>query len=161
MATIGKNIACFRRKLGLTQEELSEKMNVTAQAVSKWENDLSYPDLTLTKKLADILGVTADELLNGETAQPTVSAADKERIMRRILVIRVEEPHDNTNIIVRFPLSVLHDAHENGTLQKLIGHAALEVEAALKMAEDGVTGPIVEVNDSDTHVSITVEDYEN
>ncbi|MCI9449669.1 MAG: helix-turn-helix transcriptional regulator [Clostridiales bacterium] len=40
--SIGQNIAYYRKKLGMTQEGLSEKMNVTAQAVSKWENDISY-----------------------------------------------------------------------------------------------------------------------
>ena len=42
--SIGQNIAYYRKKMGITQEGLAEKMNVTSQAVSKWENDLSYPD---------------------------------------------------------------------------------------------------------------------
>ncbi len=42
MAGIGENIAALRKKAGMTQEELSEKMCVTAQAVSKWENDVSH-----------------------------------------------------------------------------------------------------------------------
>lgn len=50
--TIGQTIALHRKKVGLTQEELAEKCCVTAQAVSKWENDLSYPDLESTGRLA-------------------------------------------------------------------------------------------------------------
>ncbi len=42
--TLGENVARYRKQIGLTQEELAEKMNVSGQAVSKWENGLSYPE---------------------------------------------------------------------------------------------------------------------
>jgi len=52
--------------LELTQEQLAEKLGITAQAVSKWENDISCPDISILPKLADIFGVTIDELLGRE-----------------------------------------------------------------------------------------------
>ncbi len=61
--TLGKRVAFYRRKLGLTQDRLAEFLGVTAQAVSKWENDQSCPDITLLPKLADTFGCTVDELL--------------------------------------------------------------------------------------------------
>ena len=61
--TIGKRIVKNRKRLGLTQDQLAEKLGVTAQAVSKWENDQSCPDITLLSRLADIFGVSTDELL--------------------------------------------------------------------------------------------------
>ena len=61
--TIGKRIVQNRKRLGLTQDQLAEKLGVTAQAVSKWENDQSCPDITLLSRLADIFGVSTDELL--------------------------------------------------------------------------------------------------
>lgn len=61
--TLGKRISAHRKRLGLTQDALAEKLGVTAQAVSKWENDLSCPDITMLPKLADIFTITTDELL--------------------------------------------------------------------------------------------------
>lgn len=65
--TIGKRIMKNRKRLGLTQDALAEKLGVTAQAVSKWENDQSCPDITMLPKLAEIFGITTDELLGHES----------------------------------------------------------------------------------------------
>ena len=64
--TLGKRIAANRKGLGLTQEQLAERLGVTAQAVSKWENDQSCPDITILPQLADIFGVSVDALLGRE-----------------------------------------------------------------------------------------------
>ena len=61
--TMGKRIAEHRKRLGLTQDALAEKLGVTAQAVSKWENDQSCPDIATLPQLAQIFGITTDELL--------------------------------------------------------------------------------------------------
>ena len=61
--TLGKRIAQNRKRLGLTQDALAEQLGVTAQAVSKWENDQSCPDITTLPRLAEIFGTTTDELL--------------------------------------------------------------------------------------------------
>lgn len=66
MTSIGKTIAFFRKKKGMTQSELAEKMHVTDKAVSKWERDLSCPDVNTIAKLADILEVSVEELLNAK-----------------------------------------------------------------------------------------------
>lgn len=75
--TIGKRICAHRKKLGLTQDQLAEKVGVSPQAVSKWENDLSCPDISTLPVLADIFGVTTDELLGVE---PKASAREAEVI---------------------------------------------------------------------------------
>lgn len=61
--TIGKRIIALRKSRGLTQEQLAEKVGVSAQAVSKWENDVSCPDISLLPKLAEVFQVTTDSLL--------------------------------------------------------------------------------------------------
>lgn len=78
--TLGKRIAEHRKRLGLTQDALAEKLGITAQAVSKWENDLSCPDITMLPKLAEIFGISADELLGMEqkTAVHTAEIVDEE-----------------------------------------------------------------------------------
>lgn len=61
--TIGANIKRLRSAKGITQEQLSEAMNVTCAAVSKWERGETYPDITLLAPLAYYFGVTLDELM--------------------------------------------------------------------------------------------------
>ncbi len=61
--TMGKRISDLRKNKGMTQEQLAQRVGVTAQAVSKWENDLSCPDISILPQLAEALGVTTDELL--------------------------------------------------------------------------------------------------
>ena len=65
--TLGMRIALLRKQKPMTQEELAEKMGVSSQAVSKWENDVSCPDIQLLPRLARLLGVTVDELLSGKS----------------------------------------------------------------------------------------------
>ena len=61
--TLGKRIVLNRKRMHMTQDQLAEKLGVTAQAVSKWENDQSCPDIATLPKLAQIFGITVDELL--------------------------------------------------------------------------------------------------
>ena len=61
--TLGMMIAELRKEKGMTQLELAEKMGVTDKAVSKWERDLSCPDINSLPNLAEILGVSVDELM--------------------------------------------------------------------------------------------------
>ena len=80
--TLGKRIAALRKEKGLTQEQLAEKVGVSAQAVSKWENDVSCPDITLLPLLADLSGVSVDELLGVKPVEPHVIILDKDEAPR-------------------------------------------------------------------------------
>ena len=68
--TMGKRIARHRKRNNLTQDAMAEQLGVTAQAVSKWENDQSCPDIAMLPKLSRLIGITVDELLGLEPAQP-------------------------------------------------------------------------------------------
>ena len=61
--TFGNTVAVLRKQKEMTQLELAEKMGVTDKAVSKWERDLSFPDVSSLPKLAEILEVSVDELM--------------------------------------------------------------------------------------------------
>ncbi len=61
--TLGKRIVQNRKRLGMTQDKLAEYLGVTAQAVSKWENDQACPDITMLPKLAGLFGISTDTLL--------------------------------------------------------------------------------------------------
>lgn len=67
--TLGKRIMNCRKQLGMTQDQLAEQLGVSAQAVSKWENDQSCPDITTLPRLADIFGLSVDELLGHQRAR--------------------------------------------------------------------------------------------
>ena len=64
--TMGMLIASLRKAQGMTQAELAERMQITDKAVSKWKRDLSCPDIQSLPKLAEVLQVSAEELLQGE-----------------------------------------------------------------------------------------------
>ena len=90
--TMGNRIAMLRRKKELKQDTLAEMLGVSPQAVSKWENDQSCPDISLLPKLAKILGVTVDELLTGESVEtpevkmlPPEQRKDTKDMMLRIV----------------------------------------------------------------------------
>ena len=65
--TLGMMIVSLRKEKGLTQLELAEKMGVTDKAVSKWERDLSCPDINSLPKLAEIFEISVDELMQVKT----------------------------------------------------------------------------------------------
>ena len=65
--TLGMMISTLRKEKGMTQLELAEKMGVTDKAVSKWERDLSFPDINSIPKLAEIFEVSVDELMQVKT----------------------------------------------------------------------------------------------
>ncbi len=67
--TLGKRIMENRKRLGLTQDALAEKLGITAQAISKWENDLSCPDIGMLPRLAAIFGISTDQLLGMEAKE--------------------------------------------------------------------------------------------
>lgn len=89
--SIGGFIAALRRASGLTQKQLAERLGVSDKSVSRWERDESAPDLALIPIIAELFGVTSDELLRGERiqresdAQSSPRRSDRER--RRLLSV--------------------------------------------------------------------------
>lgn len=67
--SLGQMICSLRKEKGMTQNDLAGKMNVTDKAVSKWERDLSYPDINSIPRLAETLDVSVEELLNAKKAE--------------------------------------------------------------------------------------------
>lgn len=161
--TIGENIAYFRKKKAMTQEELSEKMHVTAQAVSKWENDLSYPDLESIGRLARILDTTADSLIEGAEQAPSVKVAETENIERRIFAISVQTKDESkTSVHLRIPMELVLQADVEGGLADLVGEeAAGYMKKMLELIKKGLVGPVVDVQSEGADVKIEVVDYEN
>ena len=74
---IGKFIAFKRKEKGLTQQELGDKLYVTDKAVSKWERGISFPDITLLKKLAKELDVSVEDILEGQSVSKKIDIESK------------------------------------------------------------------------------------
>ena len=161
--TIGQNIAYYRKQAGYTQEELAEKMNVTAQAVSKWENDLSYPDLECVGRLARVLDTTVESIVTGEPAEARVRLSDEQKTQGKILKITVHNRAEGGfSVTVRFPLELVLRAAEDGTLGELLGEDAVSgVTAGISAMKSGTVGTIVDVRSDEQDVTIEVIEYEN
>lgn len=76
--TIGQFIAALRKANGLTQQDVADRLNVSNKAVSRWERDECAPDLSVIPALAEMFGVTCDELLKGERISEPISPERKE-----------------------------------------------------------------------------------
>lgn len=155
--TLGKRIAALRREKGLKQDELAEKLGVSAQAVSKWENDQTCPDISLLPLLAKTLGVTVDELLSGKQesapAVQIVPANERKDIKDMVLSIVVSSP-ENDNVRVNIPLSLVKVGVNTGLNMAQItsGNEALrniDLGKILELVEQGVIGNLVEVESAD------------
>ena len=105
--TIGNRIAKYRKAQGLTQEGLAEKLGLSAQAVSKWENDASCPDIGLLPQLCKTLGITTDELLTGKDSTVRM-LPEQERKPLEELVFRVRiNSADGDKVRVNLPMTLV------------------------------------------------------
>ena len=105
--TIGKFISALRKANGMTQKEFGEKLFVSDKTVSRWECDECTPDLSLIPAIAEIFGITADELLRGERNNPERSEREngaqrqKEKSEKqfRFMLDRTRKKHHNFTMI--------------------------------------------------------------
>jgi len=161
--TIGKRIAELRRAKNLTQEDLAEKFGLSAQAVSKWENDQSCPDITLLPDLADLLGVSVDALLRGETLPETRYVEEEARKPMKDMIFRiVVDSTDGDRVRVNLPMELVRVALQIGVqvgtkesseiLQKI------DIDQVMKLVDVGAIGKLVEVDSHEgDHVEMWVE----
>ena len=161
--TLGKRIATFRKEKGITQEELAQMLDISGQAVSKWENDLTCPDINTLPKLAQILGVTVDELLSGKKESAVVIVPEEKRkdIKDMTLRIVVDEARGN-KVRINLPVSMIKMALEMGMeLPQFSGNSMaqnINIEQIMELIQQGVVGNLMEVEAEDgTTVKIFVE----
>ncbi|MBR3765490.1 MAG: helix-turn-helix transcriptional regulator [Clostridia bacterium] len=167
--SLGRRIAELRKAQGQTQEALAEALNITAQAVSKWENSQSCPDIMTLPRLAQLLGVSVDMLLTGEAAvapgtPPPVIRSPEELIVR----IMIDEAGGNRfNVNLPFTvfklgarygmLSITWNDNEATAEQKASMLAGLDFNTMVRMIESGVTGKLLELTDDGERLVIWTE----
>ena len=131
--TLGRRIARLRLAKTATQERLAKELNVSPQAVSKWENDINYPDISLLPDLARFLGVSVDELLSGASASAQESAsaqgnAAAQESAAEVVSVAADEPAE----IVEEPVEQDNQgiaAQSSGfSFGKLFGKSMVKVE---------------------------------
>ena len=130
--TFAEIIVKYRKELGLTQEGLAQKLGVTNQAVSKWESGLSCPDIALLPQLADLFGITIDELFGREVPKAEPAPAElgwpDDGVLRVILYAghqQITAPTETTREI--------HFCYEG---------PALNIESAVSIYCDDVMGNV-------------------
>lgn len=152
MNSLGERIAYYRKKKELTQEQLAEKCTVTAQAVSKWENDVTSPDITLLPVLADIFGITCDELLGVQHAEVSVvdpELVDINKALFRLRVLSSEGDKVNINL----PLGLAEMFLKSGVV-KIDGVANdklqnIDFAQIISLVKMGAKGKLIEIQSSD------------
>ena len=121
--TIGKRIATLRREKQLKQDDLAQLLDVSPQAVSKWENGLTCPDISLLPKLAKILGVSVDELLSGkQEQQPAVAMVPegKRKDIKDMILRVIVDSTKGDKVRVNLPMALVQLTMEMGMDMQLI-----------------------------------------
>ena len=103
--SIGKTITTLRKKKGWTQGELAEKLNVSDKAVSKWENEESFPSIEFFPAIAKLFDVSIDYLMTGKELEPEIIAMSK---------IELCAKKDDVDLFESLGQDVLQKRDENG-----------------------------------------------
>ena len=152
--TLGQRIARLRKEKKLTQEDLAKKFNVTTQAISKWENDLSAPDISILKELANTLGVTIDYLLSNEVKEivnviPQNERKDINKMVLRVLILS----KDGAKVNVNLPMPIIIACvNSNINIPSINGSTTLnsiDFKEIIKLIEQGVVGELVNIESED------------
>ena len=156
MQTLGERIAYYRKAANMTQAELAEACSVTAQAVSKWENDLTAPDISLIPKLAELFHITTDELLG--VSKLTVTAVDPAKVDMSKMLLRMRVlSSDGDKVNINLPLALaelvlgsgqgsvnLFSSDKGGDAMKNIDRKQI-----IALVKQGAVGKLLEVQSAD------------
>lgn len=157
--TLGRRIQALRKEQGLTQDALAERMGVTPQAVSKWENDQSCPDILSLPQLAKELNTTVDTLLTGASADSAVPAVPAKKPEDRIVRIAFIS-EDGTRICLNLPFTVfrlgaMYDlltftftANEGDVDAEQLAQtmAGVDFKQIARLIENGASGTLVDID---------------
>lgn len=159
MQDFGGKISELRRRKDWTQDELAQRVGVSAQAVSKWETGQSMPDIALLSPLADAFGVSVDALLNGTISE--VVRAEEVTVRQRAtqLVMRVVDPAEEGPVTIKLPLGVVRFAAKFGSaLPGVNNRYAIDTSEVMNLIEHDLVGEVLQINaGGGATVTITLE----
>lgn len=164
MDTIGTRIASRRKELKMTQEDLAVKLGVSAQAVSKWENDASCPDISLLPQMVKVLDITTDELLTGKTSKVQVLPEETRKSLDELTLRIYAYSADGNKVKVNLPMPLVKIGLEMGVsiapnfVSGIDVLKDLDLVKIMDLAERGVIGKLVEVESAEgSTVEVVVE----
>ena len=150
--TFGQRLQRLRKNANLTQEDVATKLNITAQAVSKWENDVSAPDISVLVELSEILGVSLDELMGKEPTTTLVPQEQRKDVDKMFLRVNILSK-DGDKVKVNLPLALVHVFLDSGVeLPQINGKDVLkniDFKQIFALIEQGVVGKLVEIESAD------------
>lgn len=151
--TLGKRIAALRREKGMKQDELSEKMQVSPQAVSKWENDQTCPDISVLPTLAKLFGISVDELLTGKKEAETRVVSLDDGAEHKNKVIHLEITDGGDKIRLNFPIEFVRGLVQMGmSLPGIVENdnfRNVDLEQIITLVDKGLVGTILEIEGED------------
>ena len=154
--TLGKRITNLRKAKELKQEQIAEMLHVSPQAVSKWENDLTCPDISILPELAKILGVSIDELLIGKKEEAKVVSIvpeEKRKDMSELMLRIVVENVDGDKVKVNLPMVLIEAAINMGIeipeVSSKVNLKNIDFNKILELVKKGAVGNLIEVESSD------------
>lgn len=153
--TLGKRIAALRKQKELRQDDIAQLLDVSPQAVSKWENDQTCPDIGLLPKLAQILGVTTDELLSSKHAlqEVRVLPPEERKDIKDMLLRIIVDSSDGDKVRINLPMALVQVALDMGTeMPQISGKEALkniDLNQIMELVRQGAIGNLVEVESAD------------
>lgn len=161
--TFGQRFTRLRKEKNFTQEEIALKLSISAQAVSKWENDISMPDISILTSIADIFDITLDELLGREKKQDVilVNEEDKKDINKMVLRMKVVSS-DGSKVNINIPIPLLKVCIESGMEMPQVNGSKhfsnIDIKQIYALIEQGVIGELMTVESSEgDKVVIVVE----
>ena len=148
--TLGQRIARLRKEKKLTQEDLAKKFNVSTQAVSKWENDLSAPDISILKELANTLGVTIDYLLSNKAKEivnviPQKERKDINKMVLRVLILSKDGAKVNVNLPMPIIIACVNSNINVPSINGSTTLNSIDFKEIIKLIEQGVVGELVNI----------------
>ena len=152
----------YAKQKNLRQEDIADKIGISPQAVSKWENDISLPDISLLSELSDILSVSLDELLGKESTRTTMVTEVSKRKNINLMMLKISiTSNEGDKVNVNLPLALIKlwiDA--DGKMPEINGKKldGIDLKQILTLVEQGVIGELVTIDSGDgDHIVITVE----
>lgn len=161
-STLGKRIADLRKSKELKQDDLAQMLNVSPQAVSKWENDQTCPDISLLPELARILGVSVDELLSGKSEPITQLIPLENRRDINTMTLKIDVISSNADKVrINLPMPLIKMAAEIGlAMPQISGNDALksvDLNKIMDLVAQGVVGNIIDIESEGNTIKIYVE----
>ena len=156
--SIGKNIALLRRAKGLTQAELGDLLGVSNQAVSKWESEMSMPDVMLLPDIAKVFGVDLNDLYGAAKEIPEFSVpgpkSETNTQDRRILNISAKV--EGVDVKIRMPAKALQSI-----MDLCFDDDDEQKKTLTEILDSPMSGTVIDVDNEDCKAKICVEEYEN